>query len=758
MEKVLGIDLGTTYSVMAIYDKHVKIIQNETDDLTRSVVGIREGKKIVGNRAYELLAKGKPENIIVSIKRIIGREFSDPKLQEWKKKKKPKYQIKVPNGATDKSIAVILGDKEYLPEEISAEILKKLKEEAEKRGYEINKAVITVPAYFNDKQKDATRKAAYLAGLKVSRILPEPTASAISYKIDALEPGESKTILVYDLGGGTFDVCLLQITGGTFIELGIGGDMWFGGDDLDDKLMQFVLKQTATKCGMQNEIELLNSLNLQDGSAADFLLKEACRKAKEELSSMPDAYVDKPVWCKDKNNNIIDVDIRIDRADFEALIEGEMEKTIDIIKRVVDEAKYDIDQIDNVLLVGGSSLIPLVRKKLAELFDDSIILLHTRPMLSVAEGAAILANRLAQVDRIECPHCGKEIIGELEECPHCQEEVNIISPPVSKLPMSYGIQTKDEPFSEIIPKEQYYPTGIYKKIYETEENQHVIIIPIKNFDYLDETETGLSAMWMLIPKDRAVSKGTRVRVSMQIDGDGISSFSAELLDGSGLIARKIRGGRDQEIVEYIEKVGPVIREKEANLSEDEKYQVQELFVKVLDALAEGNIDEAKKLEGRIKKIIGNQDEDRALQEKHTILISYSEYILGRYHALLDPELTFNIQKLVEKLKEAVEDKDWDNAEKIFADLDEFTDKTPETVNFIDWIARASWLVEEEPVLANELDNYAQMLIDLCKNYESEKFNSKVDEITPKVKEIYKRKGELSSKSVPIGLLKDKSNY
>lgn len=762
MEKAIGIDLGTTYSVMAIVDKHLKIIQNrEAEDLTRSAVGIRKGELVVGNKAYDFYAKGEPKDIIVSIKRIIGRGFSDQNVQRWKNK--VEYKIKVPDGATDKSVAVLLGEKEYLPEEISAEILKKLKKDAEERGHKIDKAVITVPAYFNDKQKDATRRAGYLAGLQVLRILPEPTASAISYKVDELEAGESRAVLVYDLGGGTFDIALLQITGGTFIELGIGGDMWLGGDDFDEKLMQSVIKQTALKYDLENGISLLSNVSAHDRFIAEFYLKEKCRKAKEELSTMQKTDITIPSWCKDTKGNIIDVEVEIGRADFENLVGKEIDKSIEIIKGVLREAKYEIDQVDNILLVGGSSLIPLVRKKLSDVFPATKIILHTRPMLCVAEGAAILANRLVQADKIECPHCGKEMASEVENCPHCQKEVNLINPPVTIYNMSLGIETEDDPFCEIMPKGNYYPAGPFSKTFYTHENQHTILVPLKQCNHIDNVDTVLGIFALIILEDKKVGKDTPVEVIMNIDQDGIVNVAAKFIDGSGLAASKAMGNRSQECLEYINKIEQMVRGKETRLGNADKQKIQEKLIKIMRELVADNIGKAKKIEQEIKQLIDKSTEGKGTQEKHTNLVNYSEYILKRYHVLLDPELTYSIQRLVEKLKEYIESRNIENTEKTFLELDGVTDNIPKNINFIDWVARAGWMVEQDdPVLANELDNYAQMLVDLCKHNKYQEFEMKANEITPKVEEIYKKKSGTTQQGKivdPNHLLRSKkSNY
>lgn len=764
VEKAIGIDLGTTYSVMAILDTNLKIIQNrEAEDLTRSVVGIRKGELVSGKAAYAYMAKGKPEDIIVSIKRIIGRGFSDSDVQRWKKSENVKYKIKIPEGATEKSVAVVLGDKEYLPEEISAEILKKLKKDAEEKGYKLDKAVITVPAYFNDKQKDATRRAGYLAGLQVLRILPEPTASAISYKVDALESGESKTVLVYDLGGGTFDVALLQIAGGTFIELGIGGNMWLGGDDFDNKLTHFVLRKTASKYGYQSDVELLNNINPEGKFVAEFVLKEECRKIKEELSTVQKADLDIHRWCTDKKGNVIDIELEIGREDFEGLIEKEIAGSIDIVKRVLEESKYEISQVDNILLVGGSSLIPLVRKQLTKEFPNVNVLLHTRPMLCVAEGAAILANRLVQADKIECPHCGKNIPSEIEKCPDCQKEINLINPPVTMYNMSLGIETSDESFCEIMPKGNYYPAGPFPKTFYAKENQRLIFVPVKQYNHIDDVEKIIGVFSLIISEDKKIKKDTPVEISFSLDRDGIVSVTAKFDDGSGLMTSQSMGRKDQECLEYLDRVEQMLRGKDVKLGDADKRKVQEKFIKIIHELVGGNIDAVKKIELEIKQIIDKKDIEKEMDEKFVNLVNYSEYTLKRYHVLLHPELTYSIQKLVEKLKDCIENKDTENAEKAFIELDKVTDGIPKSVNFIDWVARAGWLIDQEdPVLANELDSYAQMLVDLCKNNNYQEFENKAGEIGPKVEEIYKRKSGSTQKDKIIDanllLRSKKSDY
>ena len=248
MAKAIGIDLGTTNSVVAFKDTSVRTITTgpDNEELCRSCVAIdkKTGEFVVGNSPYNSWKKYAP-NIVVSVKRLMGVGISDEQVQKMKAQKSLyPYGIDKLAGGTDESVAVILNGKQYTPEQISAQILRQLKDDASVKLGEITHAVITVPAYFNEKQKIATRKAAELAGLKVQRLLAEPTAAAISYGVDKMGKDEEKVFLVYDFGGGTFDLSILVASGGNFIESGTGGDRWLGGDDIDKALMNYVFEQT----------------------------------------------------------------------------------------------------------------------------------------------------------------------------------------------------------------------------------------------------------------------------------------------------------------------------------------------------------------------------------------------------------------------------------------------------------------------------------------------------------------------------------
>ena len=396
MGKAIGIDLGTTNSVVAYKDTSVKIVQTgvNNEDLCRSCVALdNHNQFIVGNVAYKRWKQYSP-NIVVSVKRLMGTGFSDSQVQKMKADKKSyPYGITKPSGGTDEAVSVVLRGKEYSPEQISAEILKSLKNDANtKLGGDVTHAVITVPAYFTEKQKSATKKAAELAGIHVQRLLAEPTAAAISYGLDKMIPGESKQILVYDFGGGTFDLSILMALDGQFIESGSGGDRWLGGDDIDRILSDYVCRQIEQRDGFCLE-DLLDDKT--DKEKAEFLggLKSGVEEAKKSLSQVERATIFFSDFLENEDGDPVE-DYVITRDTFEDLIRPLISRTIDLIDELLQKTNIPVETIDSILLVGGSSCIPLVRKMLGDKYGIEKIHSSEKPMLAIAEGAAILAQSL----------------------------------------------------------------------------------------------------------------------------------------------------------------------------------------------------------------------------------------------------------------------------------------------------------------------------------------------------------------------------
>ncbi|MBD2354918.1 Hsp70 family protein [Tolypothrix sp. FACHB-123] len=406
MGKAIGIDLGTTNSVAAFKLADVEVVtadDNTPPDrkLTRSLVADEQGKFLVGEQAYNQL-RADPENVIISIKRLIGRGFADSSVQ--KQQAEFAYKITPPTQGTDNGIAVWLGGKEYQPEEISAEILKKVVQNAQvyrqgigKTDEVIDQAVITVPAYFNDQQRHATQTAAHKAGLTLLELLPEPTAAAISYGFSP-NGDDFKTILVFDFGGGTFDASLIQAAGTSFIESGKAGDLWLGGDDIDSRIIKFVKQQVSQAEKITDIDGLIGKMPHYQRVRFNADLKIAVERAKVELSTATVAEIAPATPLLDELGIAIPIEVSITREQFEVIIADLVDCSIHICRKALEEAQHHMEMVDVVLMVGGSSLIPLVQRKVKEAFGNKKVLVHPRPMYAVAEGAAIVAA--GQTDKV----------------------------------------------------------------------------------------------------------------------------------------------------------------------------------------------------------------------------------------------------------------------------------------------------------------------------------------------------------------------
>jgi len=397
MKKTIGIDLGTTNSVMAFKDSEVKIIRSkENDELIRSCVSLLNDEIVVGRIAYTTGMIRNPENTIISIKRLMGGSIEDKMVQEMiENKKYYKFGITELIGGTKDSVAVLLGGKQYTPEEISAEILKKLKQDAEEKlGDKITHAVITVPAYFTEKQKNATRIAAQLANLKVQKLLSEPTAAAIAYGVDQLKTGEAVTVLIYDFGGGTFDLSILNIVDGQYMEAGTGGDRWLGGDDIDRMIIDMIYRKTEKEYQIDDIEQLIERMSAKNRSRFEGEVKVKAEEAKIQLSSLEQTDIFIPNSLEDENEDIIDIDFKISRSELEECIKPLIQRTVDLVDELIKEVGYDITMIDKILLVGGTSCIPLIKKMLSKKFGGNKILVSEKPMLAIAEGAGVLSHRL----------------------------------------------------------------------------------------------------------------------------------------------------------------------------------------------------------------------------------------------------------------------------------------------------------------------------------------------------------------------------
>ena len=376
MSKIIGIDLGTTNSVVAVMEggEPVVITNPEGSRITPSVVGFtKSGERLVGQVAKRQ-AVTNPENTIFSIKRFMGRRY-DEVSEEMKMV--PYTVIRANNG----DVRVAATGKEYSPPEISAMILQKLKQAAEEYlGQPVTKAVITVPAYFNDAQRQATKDAGQIAGLEVMRIVNEPTAAALAYGLDKKK---DETIAVYDFGGGTFDISILEVAEGVVEVKSTNGDTHLGGDNLDQRVIDWIVA----------EFKKSDGIDLSNDRMALQRLKEAAEKAKMELSTLMESDINLPFITADQAGPK-HLSMRLSRAKFESLVEDLLQKTVGPVKQAMADAAIQVGKIDEVVLVGGSTRIPRVQQIVKELFGKEP---HkgVNPDEVVAVGAAIQAGVLA---------------------------------------------------------------------------------------------------------------------------------------------------------------------------------------------------------------------------------------------------------------------------------------------------------------------------------------------------------------------------
>ncbi|MFG2912087.1 Hsp70 family protein [Kitasatospora sp. NPDC048298] len=400
MYRTLGIDLGTTNSVVA----HLRrgepeiIFNRQNQEATPSVVGSgRKGELLVGSTARSRIAID-GANVIRSVKRFMGRKFKDPQVQAALKE----VDYKVTAG-TDGDVNVWFNGRSYTPIEISAIILHRLKEDAEQRfGEPFHRAVITVPAYFGERQVAATQEAGRMAGLHVLRIINEPTAAALAYGITSEAGDEGKTVLVYDLGGGTFDISILLLVPGSVSVLGIEGDNLLGGDDFDRGITTALLEDIREEYGAEYQPDLRDRPKI--AATAETI--------KIELSNQESSEVILPGLGAGQ----LVLETEFERARFEELIEGRIERTIELTHKAIMQANLTVGDIDEVVLVGGSTAIPLVARRLGEVFGPRRIRRGVNPMQCVALGAAVQS---ALVGEVECPECRAPGDLSASNCANC---------------------------------------------------------------------------------------------------------------------------------------------------------------------------------------------------------------------------------------------------------------------------------------------------------------------------------------------------
>ncbi len=399
--KAIGIDLGTTNSIVAGKKIGVEFFADETGEvLLPSFVAFsnkkKEGEKVnaplVGQCAKDF-QKYNPQNTFFNVKRLIGRNFEEAEVQNIISNNLVSYVIKsfgkLKKGTVCLEVSTQEGQTEFFPEDLSSLILKKLIERVPE-AKEIEKVVLTVPAYFNDRQKHATKVAAAKAGIPKCHLISEPTVAAISFGLSELEGKGSQNVLVFDFGGGTLDISALSIGGQNIVELGKIGDMWLGGVDIDEQILGWVLDQAK----QQEDYDFASQLHKMDVEKRMFCLSQL-RSMSEEVKISLSTKLSQPFFISgmfEDDGVPVDTSIEVTREHLEALLASKMDKIRKLISQLLSDLIMKADDFDAVLMVGGSSQIPLVKTTLCQIFPENIVRLHERPMLAIAEGAAIAAS------------------------------------------------------------------------------------------------------------------------------------------------------------------------------------------------------------------------------------------------------------------------------------------------------------------------------------------------------------------------------
>ena len=595
MAKVIGIDLGTTNSCVSVMDgKSPKIIENsEGARTTPSMVGITDDERLVGQPAKRQ-AVTNPENTLFAIKRLIGRRHDD----EYSKKFSELVPYKIIS-AKNGDAWVQANGQDYAPSEVSSFILRKLKEDAEAfLGEKVEKAVITVPAYFNDAQRQATKDAGKIAGLEVLRIINEPTAAALAYGLDKKESG---TIAVYDLGGGTFDVSILEVGDGVFEVKSTNGDTFLGGEDFDQRIIDYIAEQFKKE----------NGIDLRTDKLALQRMKEAAEKAKIELSSAAQTDINLPFVTADASGPK-HLNVKLTRSQFESIVDDLITKSIEPCKAALKDAGVNASDIDEVILVGGMTRMPKIVEAVTSFFKTEP---HrgVNPDEVVASGAAIQ---------------GGVLMGDVKD---------VLLLDVT--PLSLGIETLGGVFTRLIDRNTTIPSKKSQIFSTAEDNQAAVTIRVSQGERemaSDNKSLGEFNLEGIAPAPRGVPQ---IEVTFDIDANGIVNVSAQdkATGKAHNITIQASGGLDDNEIERM------VKEAEDNAEADKEKR------EAIDARnqAESMIHGAEKS----LSDLGDKAEDNAKKEVEDAVAELKTALEGEDISIIK-EKTSSLSAVMMKMGEA----------------------------------------------------------------------------------------------------------
>jgi molecular chaperone DnaK len=733
MGNVVGIDLGTTNSVAALKWVNVEIVTNNEENtqpgggLTRSVVGFSDGKLIVGDKALN----HNSENVIISIKRLMGRGFNDPIVQQHLSRFG--YKITQSTQGTDNSLSVWLDGREYQPEDISAEILKKVAQNAQlyqeiagQKG-KISHAVVTIPAYFNDKQRYATQTAVMRAGLGLLELLPEPTAAAISYGFKP-DSEDVKTILVYDFGGGTFDSSLITASGNQFIESGKAGDLWLGGDDIDHKLFEFVKAKIAQEEGIEDIDALIAKMPYYQRIRLVADLKTGVEQAKITLGGKEKSCIMSSTSLLDELGMTIPVNVEITRLELEEMILPLVDRTIAICKDTLKYSKYPANEVDIVLLVGGSSQIPLVQRKVREAFGADKVVLHPRPMYAVAEGAAIVAAGLADK--------------------------------VSTVSRDYFIELVDDPRYKIIEQGDILPFTTSHTFRTEADGQRLIHFKFSSPDRVSEDldrlnrDERIGEMWLAL--DQPYPRGTEVAVTVELDEKNSSLQITAALKNNPAVRVSCsfsRGGVDEEIAREVERTIAELN-KAGNLTEkgvQTAYEIAGASISAANQIrGQDNKPQADRVavaKTKLQELKTFASEDRDIAR---LFVREFEFITEHCGFMLPDAQKQRIESLTRQLQEAIATQNLSAMQKLTEDAEREAQNLPDEIRMLlvakDAIAKAHSI---DPTRANVMADKFSRLLHAMENGNGYEADRLWNELVPDIREYGDR--QVSTGSIATGI-------
>ncbi|GKA22651.1 putative heat shock protein 70 family protein [Tanacetum coccineum] len=588
----IGIDLGTTYSCVAVWNHNrIEIIPNDQGNRTTpSTVAFRDTERLIGDGAKNQVAMN-PANTIFDAKRLIGRRFSDPIVQADMKL----WSFRIIKGPSDTPKIVVSykgQEKDFLAEEISSMILGKMKEIAEAYlGKVVKHAVITVPAYFNDSQRQATKDAGSIAGLNVIRMINEPTAAAIAYGLDNKSEIIGKiNVLIFDLGGGTFDVSLLTIEeGGIFEVRAVSGDTHLGGEDFDNSMVDYCVREFKRRWDM----------DLTGNQRALGRLRSACEKAKRILSSTTQTSIE-----LDCLHDGIDFSMRFTRAKFEELNMSFFDKCIQTLDKCLSDAKTEKSWVDEIILVGGSTRIPKVQHMLREFFDGKDLCKSVNPDEAVAYGAAVMAAKLSGIS-------DKSV-----------QDVLLLD----VTPLSLGVEVKGEVFDVVIPRNTRIPTKRSKNYFTTKDNQSTASVKVYQGERVKSTDNHLLGNFTfsgIPPAPKGLIKFTDC---FDIDADGILTVTSEIESTGQTKSLTITNEKGRLSKEEIEKM---IKAAQKYKLEDQEYKKK---VNAYNALEDCLYNMRNKIKDyKINKKVHTE----SLQKMENVIAETTEWLENNQHAPIE---------------------------------------------------------------------------------------------------------------------------